>query len=302
MKSDAKHNGSRSGLGEWIITYGRMIKFSHTIFALPFALAAVVLANRHTPVNIHGVSWILVAMVAARSAAMGFNRIVDARIDAQNPRTAMREIPAGKLSQKSALVFVGGSALVFILAAAMLGQLCLALSLPVLAVLCLYSYTKRFTWLAHLYLGFAISLAPLGAWIALTNSFYGPILLLSLALMTYITGFDILYACQDTRFDRRAGLFSIPAKFGIPAALWTARVVHVAAWGFLLWLWPAFHLGGVYFGTVLLIGVLLIIEHRLVNPNDLSKIDVAFFNVNSTISVILFLGILVDELTTLWKI
>jgi 4-hydroxybenzoate polyprenyltransferase len=288
------------GLGERIVTYGRMIRFSHTIFALPFALSAVVLANRQVPPTLYGLIWILVAMVAARSAAMGFNRIVDAQLDAKNPRTAMREIPAGKLSRKAAITFVTLSAALFILAAAMLGQLCLALSVPVLVVLCLYSYTKRFTWLAHLYLGFAISLAPLGAWIALTNNFSGSIVILCLALMTYITGFDILYACQDTNFDRRAGLFSIPARFGNQKALMAARAVHLISWGCLLWVGFAFHLGLIYFGTTFFIGILFIIEHRLVNPDDLSKVDLAFFNVNSTVSVMLFLGILVDELISLW--
>jgi 4-hydroxybenzoate polyprenyltransferase len=295
-----KINPPGSGLGARIFTYGRMIRFSHTIFALPFALAAVVLANRQAPVTLYGLFWILVAMVAARSAAMGFNRIVDAQLDARNPRTAMREIPAGKLSRKAAIAFAAVFAALFILAAAMLGKLCLALSVPVLAILCLYSYTKRFTWLAHLYLGFAISLAPLGAWIALTNSFSGSILILCLALMTYITGFDILYACQDTHFDRHAGLFSIPARFGVQKALALARGVHLVSWGCLLGVGVAFDLGLIYFGTALLIGILFVVEHRLVNPDDLSKIDLAFFNVNSTVSVLLFLGILVDELTSLW--
>jgi len=212
----------------------------------------------------------------------------------------MREIPAGKLSREAAIVFVTVSAALFILAAAMLGRLCLALSIPVLAVLCLYSYTKRFTWLAHLYLGFAISLAPLGAWIALTNSFSGSILILCLALMTYITGFDILYACQDTGFDRHAGLFSIPARFGNRKALMAARAVHLVSWGCLLWVGAAFNLGLIYFSTAFLVGLLFIIEHRLVNPDDLSKIDLAFFNVNSTVSVVLFLGILADEYIHLW--
>jgi len=284
------------GLGERILIYGRMIKFSHTIFALPFALAAVILAHQKVPITPYGVIWILVAMVAARSTAMGFNRIVDARIDLANPRTAMREIPSGKLSRKSALLFVALSAALFLLAAAMLGRLCLMLALPVLAVLCLYSYTKRFTWLAHLYLGFAISLAPMGAWIALTNSFDWPIIWLCLALMTYITGFDILYACQDTGFDRRAGLFSVPARFGNRKALATAKIVHLVSWGCLLGVGAAFSLGLIYFAAVVGIGALFVIEHRLVNPDDLSNIDLAFFNVNSIVSVVLFLGILLDAL------
>ena len=300
MNTDAKHVNTPGSPLEKIVTYGRMIKFSHTVFALPFALAAMVLANRHTPATVYTVSWILVAMITARSAAMGFNRIVDAKIDARNPRTAMREIPSGKLSRKAAVVFVTVSALLFILAAGMLGRLCLLLSLPVLAVLFLYSYTKRFTWLAHLYLGFSIALAPLGTWIAMTNRFSWTILLLSFALMTYITGFDILYACQDTRFDKQEGLFSIPAKFGSQKALTAARVVHFISWCFFLGLWYAFDLGLIYFCTALFIGILLVIEHRLVHPDDLSKINLAFFHVNSVISVMLFLGILVDELTRIW--
>ena len=302
MNADAERINRPGSLREKIAAYGRMIKFSHTVFALPFALAAIVLAGRHTPVTVYTASWILVAMITARSAAMGFNRITDAKIDARNPRTAQREIPSGKLSRKAAVVFVTVSAMLFILAAGMLGELCLLLSGPVLAVLFLYSYTKRFTWLAHLYLGFSIALAPLGAWIALTNRFSWSILLLSFALMTYITGFDILYACQDIRFDKREGLFSIPAKFGIQKALIAAKIVHFISWCFFIWLWHAFNLGLIYFCTALFIGILLIVEHRLVHPDDLSRINLAFFHVNSALSVMLFLGILVDELTRIWII
>ena len=217
-----------SGLGRVFLTYGRMIKFSHTIFALPFALAAVVLAQRHHPIIASDIFWVLLAMVAARSAAMGFNRITDSRIDGLNPRTRSREIPAGQISTAQAMVFVIFSAATFLLAAWMLGRLCFYLALPMLAVLFAYSYTKRFTWLSHLFLGFAISLAPVGAWVAMTKGMAPEIWLLSAALMTYIAGFDILYACQDVQFDRGAGLYSIPARFGVRRALQILSLIHIS--------------------------------------------------------------------------
>ena len=284
------------GLAGSIRIYGRMIKFSHTLFALPFALAAVVLAHRIHPVTWPQLLWILAAMVGARSAAMGFNRIVDARYDRINPRTADREIPSGRLSVGAAVVFVVFSAGVFLLAAGMLGPLCLALAPPVLVVLCIYSYTKRFTAFSHLYLGFAIALAPLGAWIAVTGRFDWPVTILCLALWTYIAGFDILYACQDADFDRQAGLFSIPARWGPVAAFHTAALLHLAAFIFFLMVYLVFNLGAVYFAAVIVIGSLLVLEHRLVRPDDLQRIQLAFFNVNSLIAIVLFAGILIDVL------
>lgn len=276
-------------------TYGHMIKFSHTVFALPFALAAVILANRHYPITGLQIVWILTAMVAARSAAMGFNRIVDARIDAQNPRTSDREIPAGRLSQKSAAWFVLISAVLFFFSAGMLSRLCLILSVPVLGILFLYSYTKRFTALSHVYLGFSISMAPLGVWVAVSGQIDWPILLLCLALLTYIAGFDILYACQDLDFDRSEGLFSIPARLGASAAFHMASLLHLVTFVCLFFMHLVFDMGPVYLFTVLIIGVLLIVEHRMVRPDDLSRIQAAFFHVNSAISVLLFLGILGNE-------
>ena len=284
------------GLAGTIRLYGRMIKFSHSIFALPFALAAVVLASRTHPVTAGQLLWILVAMVGARSAAMGFNRIVDARYDRNNPRTADREIPAGRLSLQAAVVFVAVSAGVFLLAAAMLSRLCLLLAPPVLAVLFLYSYTKRFTALSHLYLGLAIALAPLGAWIAVTGRFDWPVTILCLALLTYIAGFDILYACQDTAFDRQAGLFSVPARWGPTAAFHIAALLHLAAFVFFFLIHLVFNMGAVYLAAVILIGSLLVVEHRLVRPHDLRHIQLAFFHVNSLIGIILFIGILTDRL------
>jgi 4-hydroxybenzoate polyprenyltransferase len=286
----------KSELTERIRVYGTMIRFSHTIFALPFALSAVVLACREHSLGFGNIFWILTAMVGARSAAMGFNRIADAEIDAKNPRTSNREIPSGKLSSNSAILFVIAFSAIFIFASAMLGKICFYLSFPVLAVLFAYSYTKRFTWMSHLYLGFAISLAPLGAWVAVAQNFSWAILLLSLALMTYIAGFDILYACQDAEFDRKQGLFSIPARFGIKYALWIAKILHFCSFCFFVGIWAAFDMNLIYLLTVLLIGCLFILEHRLVKPNDLKHINLAFFHVNSMISVILFIGVLADEL------
>jgi 4-hydroxybenzoate polyprenyltransferase len=226
---------------------------------------------------------------------MGFNRIVDAPLDAKNPRTAGREIPTGRLSRRSAALFVVLFSGLFIFCAAMLGRLCLALSVPVLLLLFVYSYTKHFTFLCHLYLGGVISLAPLGAWIALRGSVSGAILLLSAALMTYIAGFDILYACQDIDFDRQSALHSIPVRFSLPVALGVAKALHGAAFAFFLLLYEAFHMGGIFLGAVCLIGVLMICEHRMVRPDDLTRVNIAFFHINSVISITLFLGVLLDE-------
>lgn len=273
-----------------------MIKFSHTVFALPFALTAVVLAWRRHPVEFLDILWILAAMAGARSAAMGFNRIADLRFDARNPRTRSRELPSGAVSKSSAVFFIAASSALFVFAAAMLSRLCFYLSFPVLAVLFSYSYTKRFTWAAHLYLGFAISLAPLGAWIALAKSFYPPILFLSLALMTYIAGFDILYACQDIDFDQSEGLHSIPARFGLGPALHLAAAVHLISFCCFIAVHVWFDMSSVFLGAVLIIGLLYLIEHRMVKPNDLTRIPVAFFHVNSIVSVVLFAGVIADEL------
>lgn len=287
---------AENGMLGRVRVFGRMIKFSHTVFALPFALAAVVLAHRAHSVGAGQLFWILVAMIGARSAAMGFNRIVDTRYDKANPRTADREIPSGRLSLRAAVGLVVLCSALFVLAAAMLSRLCLLLSVPVLLILMLYSYTKRFTSFSHLYLGFSISLAPLGAWIAVTGHFDWPITALCLALLTYIAGFDILYACQDMEFDRQAGLFSIPARWGPAVAFHLAAILHVAAFSFFFAIHLVFDMGAVYLASILLIGVLLIVEHRLVRPHDLTRIQMAFFNVNSVISVLLFLGVLGDEL------
>ena len=285
---------------ENISIYFRMIKFSHTIFALPFALAAAILAWRQYPVDLTDIFWVLLAMASARSAAMGFNRIADAGFDAKNLRTVRRAIPAKDISLLSAAMFVLFFSLVFIFASAMLGSICFYFAFPVLIILFSYSYAKRFTVLSHLYLGFVISLAPVGAWIALTNTFSFSILLLSLALMFYIAGFDIIFSCQDVDFDRKTGLYSIPAGLGIKKALIISKIIHFFSFFFFCLIYFAFDMHLFYLLTLFIIGVLLITEHRIVKFDDLTKIRIAFFHVNSIISVTLFVGILFDELTRRW--
>lgn len=272
-------------------TYGRLVKFSHTVFALPFALSAVLLAYRTHPLDGTVVLWILLAMVGARSASMGFNRLVDYQYDRLNPRTSDRPLVSGRIDKPSVALFVAASSLLFILSAAALGRLCFLLSLPTLGVLFAYSYTKRFTPFSHLFLGLAIGLAPLGAWVAVSGTLDLEILPLSLALLTYISGFDILYACQDIEFDRRAQLFSLPASFGTARALWWSSVLHVFTLVFLLALFFIFELHWIYLVFLFLIGMLLALEHRLIRPDRLDRVNVAFFHVNSVVSVLFFLAV-----------
>jgi 4-hydroxybenzoate polyprenyltransferase len=279
--------------------YGRMIKFEHTIFALPFALAALLLAMRQSSVSFNQFFWIVMTMIFARSGAMGFNRLVDAEIDARNPRTADRELPSGRMTAKETKIFIGVSSLFFILSSYFISYTCFWCSFVVLAFLFGYSYTKRFTWLSHLALGVAIGLAPLGVWVAVTDSLSLRIVILSLALCAYIAGFDILYACQDLEFDRKEGLCSMPVRFGARRAMHISGLLHVVAFASLLSLFWLFGLTLVYPGFVLVIGVLLVIEHRLVSPVDLSRIHTAFYRVNSIISVLLFAALLTEEL--LWR-
>jgi 4-hydroxybenzoate polyprenyltransferase len=272
--------------------YGRLIKFTHTIFALPFALAAVLLANRYYPVSFRTFALILVAMASARSAAMGFNRVADYHYDRLNPRTADRPHVTGQVGLPSALLFVSISAAVFVLSAALLGRLCLIMSAPVLVILFLYSFSKRFTLLSHLILGFGIGLAPAGTWVAISGQLDWRILLLSSALMTYIAGFDILYACQDIEFDRGQELFSMPACWGPAKALLFSTGLHVLTLVFLLLVYFAFDLGRIYLFFLLLISVLIFVEHKLVRPDCLDKVNIAFFHLNSAVSILLFLGVL----------
>jgi 4-hydroxybenzoate polyprenyltransferase len=266
------------------LSYGRMIKFSHSIFALPFALTSVVLAAGPT-LGPAPVLWILVAMVAARSAAMGFNRLADQWIDARNPRTASRELPRGLLSRAEVWVFVLLSAGVLVLAAAMLNPLCLALSPVALLVVFGYSYTKRFTPLSHLVLGLALAIAPVGAWLAVRGAFAVEPLVLGAAVLCWVAGFDTIYACQDADFDRGEGLRSLPAWLGIGRALAVAKVLHVTAVGLLLSLYWITPLHPIYLGGVAGVAALLAYEHSLVRADDLSRVDLAFFTLNGWISV-----------------
>ncbi len=284
----------KSIVKEKILLFGRMIKFSHTVFALPFALSAVILAWQGHEPRMSVLLWILAAMVGARSAAMGFNRILDADIDGENPRTANREIPAGLLSKKDAALFVGASSALFVFAAAMLGSLCFWLSFPVLFFLLFYSYTKRFTPYCHLYLGAAISLAPLGAWIAVTGTLSLGVIFLTLALMTYIAGFDILYACQDMEFDTDEGLYSIPSAIGPKNAMALSSLLHLGTLVFFFAMYLAFGMAPVFLGFLGVITLLLLAEHRLVKPDNLTHINVAFFHINSVVSITLLAGVVTE--------
>jgi len=272
-----------------------MIKWEHSIFALPFALCGAMLAAGGFP-SARQVLWIVVAMVAARSAAMAFNRWADAAIDASNPRTSARALPAGHLSPAFVVTFVVASSAVFLLAASQLNRLALELSPIALAVVLLYSYTKRVTRWSHLVLGFALGIAPSAAWIAVRGSLDPRILLLTAAVTFWVAGFDVLYACQDYDFDRQEGLHSVPRYFGIGGALWIARAFHVVMIGLLIAVLMAFAAGKVAACGVALVIVLLIYEHSLVRPHDLSKLNAAFFTMNGVISAVFFVFVAADLL------
>ncbi len=264
-----------------------MIKIEHTLFALPFAFLGAVLAANGFPTPWQ-ILWIVLAMVGARSAAMAFNRIADRSFDAKNPRTASRALPAGLLSVGFVWAFTIISAALFLLAAAMLNRLTLLLAPVALACVLLYSLTKRWTQFSHLVLGFCLSIAPTGAWIAVRGAIGSPIpLLLSLVVLLWTAGFDVLYACQDYDFDRREGLRSIPARVGITRALWIARALHAGAFLALVWLFLLTGLGPIAFVGVIATGALLVYQHRLVHADDLSRLNAAFFTTNAFVSVIL---------------
>jgi 4-hydroxybenzoate polyprenyltransferase len=266
-----------------------MIKIEHTLFALPFAFLGAVLAARGFP-SAWQILWISVAMVGARSTAMAFNRIADKHYDARNPRTKTRAIPAGLLSVGFVVGFTVISAGIFFLAAAMLNRLTLFLSPVALASIILYSYTKRWTLLSHLVLGWCLAIAPTGAWIAVRGTIDSPVpLLLSLLVMLWTAGFDVLYACQDYEFDRREGLYSIPARFGIAHSLWIARLLHLGAFAALVALYFLTNLGIIAIIGVLATGALLIYQHTLVRADDLSRLNAAFFTTNAFVSVILLI-------------
>lgn len=275
-----------------IVVYGRMIKFSHSIFAMPFALAAAWLATGQ--VSVRPAQWALIVgcMVTARSCAMGFNRIVDRHIDAQNPRTAIREIPSGQMSLGVARALTAGSAALFVAFAFWLAPLCGYLSPVALAVVCGYSYAKRFTALVHLWLGVALGLAPIAVWIALTGTVGAPALVLSAAVATWVAGFDILYSLQDEEFDRSQRLRSIPAALGQVGAMWVSGVLHVGTVGLLAALPSLTPLGWPYWAGWALITGVLAYEHWLVRPGDLSRIDKAFFDLNGYVSLLFLVAVM----------
>jgi 4-hydroxybenzoate polyprenyltransferase len=265
-------------------TYGRMIKLSHSVFALPFALASAALAARGAP-SPRQLLWILVAMVGARSAAMGFNRLADHELDARNPRTAGRELPSGKLTRREVWAFVALSAAALVAAAAMLNPLCLALSPVALVIVFGYSYTKRFTAFSHAFLGLALAIAPVGAWLAVRGSLAWPPVVLGLAVLFWVAGFDTIYACQDAAHDRTVGLRSLPARWGIRRALLAARAFHGAAVLLLAALYTLAPLHPIYLAGVAAVAGMLVFEHSLVRADDLSRVDAAFFTVNGWISI-----------------
>lgn len=277
-----------------VTTYGRMIKFSHSIFALPFALSGAALAAAQSGISGLQIVWIVVAMVGARSAAMGFNRLVDRRIDADNPRTAQRELPSGQVAPGAVVALVVLSSAGLLLAAWQLNPLCLYLAPLVLAVLFFYSLTKRFTWASHLVLGLSLGGAPLGAWIAVTGGIALTPLLLCASVLTWVAGFDIIYACQDRDYDVQVGLHSIPARFGLERALQIARLLHVVAVVLMVLIgWHA-NMGWAYGIGVIVIASLLVWEHRLVRPDDLARVNMAFLNLNAIISVVYFVCTVLD--------
>jgi len=265
-----------------------MIKFEHTVFALPFAFIGALLAAKGLPA-IRQCGWIIAAMVAGRSAAMTFNRIADIHYDKLNPRTSGRALPQGTLSVQFAVLFTITMSALFIFSAWQLNTLCFLLSFPALAILLLYSYTKRFTVLSHLVLGLAVGAAPLAAWLAIRGEFAWPPVLLSAAVMFWVAGFDLIYAVQDVDFDRKANLFSLPSRFGIRPALWVSTGFHAATILLLIGTAMLAELGWMAFGGIAMVAGILYWEHRLVTPDDLSRVNVAFFNLNGYVSILLLL-------------
>lgn len=270
-----------------------MIKWEHSIFALPFALTGAVLAAGGWPSG-RVLGWIIVCMVSARSAAMAFNRLADARIDAANPRTATRALPAGLVSTSFVVAFTIMSAGVFLLGAAMLNRLTLELAPLALAIVLVYSYMKRVTRWSHLVLGLALGIAPAAAWIAVRGSLAPAAVLLSAIVMLWVGGFDVLYACQDFEHDRRVGLHSVPQAFGLRGAFWIARAMHIGMAVLLFVMLHAFGLGYIALAGVVICVALLAYEHAIVAPNDLRRLNAAFFMLNGIISVVFFVFIAVD--------
>jgi 4-hydroxybenzoate polyprenyltransferase len=269
-----------------------MVKLSHSVFALPFALSGATLATTVAAIRPAQVAWIVVAMIGARNAAMGFNRLADHDLDRRNPRTADRELPRGRLSRRTVWWFTAALSALFLVAAFRLGPLCGALAPIALAIVFGYSYTKRFTWASHAFLGLALAIAPIGGWLAVAGRFAWPPVVLGLAVLLWVAGFDVIYACQDESFDRQAGLFSVPARFGVRTALVVALALHAAALVALAvvgWL-SALH--AVYWIGWVAIAAVLAFEHRLVRADDLSRVGVAFLHLNGIVALLYFGAVL----------
>ena len=286
------------GLFGRIGTYGRMIKFSHSVFALPFALASAAAAFRlDPPVNGNSIIivwWLVVCMVSARSAAMGLNRLADHEFDRLNPRTRERELPAGKISRGAAGAFIFFSSVIFMFSAYQLNEICFYLSPVALALVFAYSFTKRFTSWSHMVLGLCLAIAPAGSWLGITGSFHPGPLVIGLGVMFWVAGFDILYSTQDMEFDRKTGLKSIPALLGMERSFSIARMCHGAAFISFIAAAPVLELGYTYLAGVALIGVLLVYEHSLVKPMDRSRLNMAFFTMNGMIGFLYFAAIVAD--------
>ncbi|PKM81766.1 MAG: 4-hydroxybenzoate octaprenyltransferase [Firmicutes bacterium HGW-Firmicutes-14] len=281
--------------------FAEMIKFEHTVFALPFAYLGAFLAKHGVPSG-RQILWITLAMVGARTAAMALNRLIDRHIDARNPRTAARAIPKGLLSEAEVLFYIAASWALLLVAAWQLNPLNLAIPLTVklmpiaVIVLTVYSYTKRFTWMCHFVLGLSLGLAPVGSWVGITGKLEFPSILIGLTVLTWVAGFDVIYACQDYDFDRREGIYSIPAVFGIKTALVSSALLHVITFIFLVWIGIITGLGYFYWLGVIAAAGILIYEHSLVTPTDLSRLDAAFFSMNGILSVMLFIFTFADIL------
>jgi 4-hydroxybenzoate polyprenyltransferase len=272
-----------------------MVKIEHTIFALPFALLGAVLAVRGWPRPAQ-IAWILLAMAGARSAAMAFNRLVDFPFDARNPRTASRALPKKQLTRGFVIAFIIVSSSILVFSASRLNRLSLELSPLALGIIFFYSYTKRFTWLTHIFLGISLACAPIGAWIALRGDITLSPVILGLAVVLWVAGFDIIYSCQDVEFDRGESLYSIPKRFGVAAALWLSAIFHLVMLSILGFLFLREGLGGIGFSGLAVVGLLLAYEHSLVRPTDLSRANTAFFTINGWISVLLFATTMIDLL------
>lgn len=271
----------------------QMIKFEHTIFALPFAYVGALLVEKKIPQG-HDLLWITLAMVGARTAAMSLNRVIDRHIDSKNPRTKDRAIPRKLISLREVWVYIILSFTLLVISAYQLSELAFQLFPIAVVVLVLYSYTKRFTWTCHLFLGAALGLAPLGAWIAISNSFHLAPVLIAVGVAFWVAGFDIIYACEDQEFDRREGLYSIPAQFGIARALTISSLFHIIAPVMFIMAGLILDLGFAYMAGIGISIAILFYQHRLISPGDMSRAGVAFFNLNGTLSVVVLLFTLLE--------